>query len=225
MIAKRLFAIVGLVALGLALPAASAQQGDASAPPAAAAPAGAPAADGSADFNRELLTIEEEVHSLKEEVFRAKATLQLLKEIVVQGSSGGSRITVWHEVRLGRAYSVESINYFLDGQSKFGKVDPTGGLNQMREFKVMEEAVPPGQHNLAVNLRLRGNGFGLFSYLKEYAFTVRDAIAVTAEEGRNCTVRVIVDEAGGVGKSFTEKPAVKFDLQCVRLSDGGAGQP
>ena len=37
-----------------------------------------------ADFNRELLTIEEQVNSLKERVFRSKATLQLLKEIVVQ---------------------------------------------------------------------------------------------------------------------------------------------
>ena len=37
-----------------------------------------------ADFNRELLTIEERVNSLKERVFRSKATLQLLKEIVVR---------------------------------------------------------------------------------------------------------------------------------------------
>ncbi|MEC8422871.1 MAG: hypothetical protein VX000_03775, partial [Myxococcota bacterium] len=120
------------------------------------------------DYDRQLLTIEEEVHSLKEQVFRAKATLQLLKEIVVQGTSAGSRATVWHENKLGRGYTVESIAYYLDGQGKFSKADPTGGLDEMREFKVFEGAVPPGAHNVTVNIRLRGNGFGVFSYVKDY---------------------------------------------------------
>ena len=46
------------------------------------------------DFNRELLNVEEQVDGLKERVFRSKATLQLLKEIVIQGASTGARATV-----------------------------------------------------------------------------------------------------------------------------------
>ena len=58
-----------------------------------------------ADFNQELLSIEEEVSSLKEQVFRSKATLQLLKEIVVQGTSEGSKATIWHVNKLGSGYT------------------------------------------------------------------------------------------------------------------------
>jgi hypothetical protein len=44
-------------------------------------------------FDLELRTMEEDVNALKEQVFRSKAILLLLKEIVVQGSAGGSRAT------------------------------------------------------------------------------------------------------------------------------------
>ena len=176
---------------------------------------------GGADYDRELLTIEEEVHSLKEQVFRAKATLQLLKEIVVQGTAAGSRATVWHENKLGRGYTVESIAYYLDGQGKFSKADPTGGLDEMREFKVFEGAVPPGTHSVTVNLRLRGNGFGVFSYVKDYTFNVQSSHSFVAEEGKNCSVRVVSDERRGIGRSFTERPNVQFETTCARLSDSG----
>lgn len=207
-------------------PAADAPAADA---PAADAPAEeAPAEDASSgdvaevdqgDYDRQLLTIEEEVHSLKEQVFRAKATLQLLKEIVVQGTSAGSRATVWHENKLGRGYTVESIAYYLDGQGKFSKADPTGGLDEMREFKVFEGAVPPGSHNVTVNLRLRGNGFGVFSYVKDYTFNVQSSHSFVAEEGKICSVRVVSDERRGIGRSFTERPNVQFETTCTRLTD------
>ncbi len=174
-----------------------------------------------ADFNRQLLTIEEEVHDLKEEVFRSKATLQLLKEIVVQGSAGGSRATIWHDNRLGRGYSVDSVAYYLDGQGKFSKADSGGSLNQMPEFKVFEGAVPPGNHTLTVNLRLRGNGYGVFSYVQDYTVNVQASTAFVAEEGKTCTVRATIDERKGIGRSFVERPEVQFETRCVRQTDSG----
>lgn len=199
---------------------------DAAAEPEAEAPAAdeKSAAQSASDYNRELLTIEEEVHSHKEKVFRAKATLQLLKEIVVQGSSAGSRATIMHENKLGRGYTLESISYYLDGQGKFSKADPTGGLDDMREFKVFEGAVPPGSHNITVNLRLRGNGFGVFSYVKNYTFAVQSSTAFTAEEGKSCKVRVVTNERKGIGRSFIERPHVEFETRCIRLSDSAAQQ-
>jgi nucleoid-associated protein YgaU len=239
---KPLLAVATALVLSVSLASnpAFAQEADGEAPaadaPAADAPAvpeaeaEAPAADdksaeqAASDYNRELLTIEEEVHSHKEKVFRAKATLQLLKEIVVQGNSAGSRATIMHENKLGRGYTLESISYYLDGQGKFSKADPTGGLDDMREFKVFEGAVPPGSHNITVNLRLRGNGFGVFSYVKNYTFAVQSSTAFTAEEGKSCKVRVVMDERKGIGRSFIERPHVEFETRCIRLSDSAAQQ-
>mgnify|MGYP000565805190 CR=1 FL=1 len=191
----------------------------------------APATEGEAaeqagdpsDFNRALRTVEEDVHALKEQVFRSKATLQLLQEIVVQGSATGARSTIWHENKLGKGYTVESIRYFLDGQPKFAKVDTENGLDDLQEVKVFEGAVPPGSHQLVVNMRLRGSGYGVFSYVKQVQLTVQATTTFTAEEGKSCAVRAVLDERKGLGRSFTERPAVQFETQCVRLSGSAAG--
>ncbi len=202
-------------------PALAQDGADAAAAPATTeeAPASDTVAVDTSEFNRQLRSVEEDVHTLKERVFRSKATLQLLKEIVVQGSSAGSRATVWHENKLGRAYRIESITYYLDGQGKFAKADPSGGLDQMKEFKVFEGALPPGEHNLTVSLKLRGTGFGVFSYVKKIEMSVQASTAFLAEEGKDCAVRATVDERKGVGRSFIERPRVEFQTQCVRSTD------
>jgi hypothetical protein len=172
-----------------------------------------------ADFNRALLTIEEQVNGLKERVFRSKATLQLLKEIVIQGSSSGSRGRVIHVNKLGRSYTIESISYYLDGQVKFSKVDLSGGLGAHREMSIFDGPLPPGDHNLSVHLKLRGNGFGVFSYVSNYVFNVQASTAFTAEDGKSCRVKALIDERGGIGRSFTERPSVKFETRCIRLAE------
>jgi len=188
-----------------------------------AAPAESPAPEepevSTSDFNRELLTIEENVNTLKERVFRSKATLQLLKEIVVQGSSSGSRGAIWHLNKLGRGYTIESVAYYLDGQGKFSKIDPSGGLDKKREFKVFDGPIPPGNHNLTVHVKLKGNGFGIFSYVKDYVFNVQATTAFVAEDGKSCKVQAVVNERSGIGRSFTERPYVKFETRCIRLAE------
>lgn len=171
------------------------------------------------DFNRELLNVEEQVDGLKERVFRSKATLQLLKEIVIQGASSGARATIWHENRLGSGFKLESVTYLLDGQSKFSKTDPAGSLDQTKEFKISEGAIPPGSHNLSVNFKVRPTGFGIFSYARNYEVDVRSNYAFEAELGKTCTVRSVLTDKGGVANSFEERAKVDFQLKCERISD------
>jgi hypothetical protein len=179
----------------------------------------AAAEERSSEFNRELLTIEEKVNTLKERVFRSKATLQLLKEIVVQGSSAGSRGSIYHINKLGRGYTIESIAYYMDGQGKYSKVDPSGALDKQREIKIFDGPIPPGNHNLTVHLKLKGNGFGIFSYVKDYVFNVQATTAFVAEDGKSCRVEAVINERSGIGRSFTERPYVKFETRCIRLAE------
>lgn len=172
-----------------------------------------------AEFNRELLTVEQQVDSLKERVFRSKATLQLLKEIVIEGSSSGARATIWHVNKLSGAFRLESVQYLLDGQSKFSKADPSGSLDQSREFKIHDGAVPPGNHNLSVDLKIRPTGAGVFTYARDYEINVRSTYAFAAELGKSCTVRSVVSDRGGVVNSFEERAKVDFELKCERITD------
>ncbi len=170
------------------------------------------------DFNRQLLTVEEDTNALKERVFRAKATLQLLKEIVIEGSTSGSRAVVWHFNELGASYTLESISYYLDGQSVYSKTDPTGELDGQSELKLWDGAVPPGNHNLTVTAVVRGNGFGVFKYVDGYTFKIQSSYAFAAEDGHVSNLRVILDEPPGLGRSFADGPRVFYELKTVRQS-------
>lgn len=208
---------VGLLSLSVLV--STAWAGDAAPTTPAPAAASASAEDQQADFNQELLTVEQQVDDLKERVFRAKATLQLLKEIVISGASSGSRATIWHVNRLGSAYKLESITYLLDGQTTFSRNDPSGGLSDSKEIKISEGAVAPGNHNLSVDFRIRPTGFGVFSYAKNYEVSVRSNYAFAVEVGKSCTVRTTLTDRGGLANSFEERAKASFEIKCERINE------
>lgn len=171
------------------------------------------------ELSRELLTVEEEVKRLKERVFRSKATLQLLKELVIEGATLGSRIAVWHVNRMGPAYTLESMDYYLDGKSIFRRVDPSGSLDDLREIKVHEQTVPPGSHLVEVQFLLRGSGFGIFSYLRTYSFKLQSSYEVDVDDGNLVNLRVIPDERSGLSRSFKDRLYVEYDLVAADLRE------
>lgn len=162
-------------------------------------------------LNRELRTVEQDVNGLKERVFRSKATLQLLRELVLEGANSGSRVVVWHENRMGPAYTLESVQYFLDGKNIYSRIDQNGGLDAEREIQLLEAAIPPGAHNLQVSIVLRGNGMGLFPYLKAYSFRVQSSYSFNVEEGRATTLRVVANERGGPWRTFVDRPNIEYE--------------
>lgn len=170
------------------------------------------------EFGKELRTVEEDVGDLKERVFRSKATLQLLKELVIDGAVTGSRVVLWHVNELGGGYSMESIQYFLDGKNVFAKVDAEGGLDDTREFKIHEQTVPPGKHNVQIMMELRGKGYRIFSYLRSYQFRVQSSYTFEVEEGSMSVVRIVSESKGGF-KSFNERPTVRYDARTENIRE------
>lgn len=169
-------------------------------------------------LTRELRTVEEEVTSLKERVFRSKATLKLLEELVVDSSISGARLVLWHENKLGGGYSLEAAQYFIDGRPVYTRTDPAGSLNSTREIKLWDQALSPGPHTLQVDLVLRGNGYKVFSYLRDYQFNVSSSYAFDVEEGRISVLRVIADSRGAL-YSFEERPTVRYDEHIENYSE------
>jgi len=158
-----------------------------------------------------LRSVEQEVEQLKERVFRSKATLQLLRELVVEGASLGSRVVLWYQNDLSAAYKVESIQYFLDGESVYSRVDPEGSLSKEKELAIAERSSSPGMHTLQVQAVLRGNGYGVFSYLRSYTFNVESSYSFQVEDGQVTVVRAILDDQGGLLKSFVDRPTVAYE--------------
>src|SRR5688572_4926434 len=192
-------------------------------PPAAA---GAPLAPQTADeaFNTRVKTLEEEVVDLKEKIYRSKARLLLLQETVLGGDlSTGARAVHFHKNEMGSSFVLESVAYALDGAPIYTKVNDDGDLDKLEEFEIFNGRIVPGQHQVAVRLVYRGNGYGVFSYLEGYKFKVQSSYTFNAEAGKVTTVRVVGFEKGGLTTDLKDRPTVRYDIESSR--DTGKTRP
>jgi hypothetical protein len=185
---------------------------------------GAPAGEGGA-YTVRLRSLERNVNDLKEQVFRVKARLNLLKETVLGGVIGASRCLIRHKNEMGGQFRLIKVVYALDGVQILSKADDTGRLSDMGEFDVYNGAIQPGTHTITVQLTYGGSGFGVFSYLKNYKWNVRSSNTFTAADGKATLVTVVGYEKGGITTNIDEKPAVDFRVTTMNPEGAGAAAP
>jgi hypothetical protein len=196
------------------------------APDAAPAPGGAPAAGAPAGSNDpgaytvRLRSLEKNVNELKEQIFRTKARINLLKETVLGGVIGASRAIIRHKNEMGSSYRLIQAVYALDGVQIFSKADESGRLSEMGEFDVYNGAIQPGSHTLSVVMLYQGNGFGVFSYLKGYKFKVRSSYNFVAGEAKTTGITVVGYEKGNLTTDMNDRPQVDFRVNVMAAGDG-----
>jgi hypothetical protein len=168
-------------------------------------------------FQTRVKTLEEQVVDLKEKIYRTKARLLLLQETVLGGDlSSGARAVLVHKNDMGGSFALDSVAYALDGAPILTRTDKDGDLSKRPEFEIFNGRIVPGQHQVAVRLVYRGKGFGVFSYLEGYKFTVSSSYTFTAEPGKVTTVKVVGYEKGGLTTDLKDRPAVRYDVEVNR---------
>ena len=208
-------------------PAPAAQGGAPGAAPAPAAtplgsPAPAPVAAASnsspaaGTYTVRLRDLERKVNELKEQIFRSKARLNLLRETVLRGVVAGSRSLIMHRNEMGSTYTLVRLAYALDGLEIFAKSDDSGHLSDTQEFEVFNGSIVPGNHTLSVLMVYQGNGYGVFSYLKGYKFNVRASHTFAAGEGKQSQIKVVGFEKGNpITTDPKDRPAIDFRVNIV----------
>lgn len=162
-------------------------------------------------------TLEERVSDLKEKIFRTKARLMNLQEMVIGGDiTTGAKAVLVHRNEMGASFYLESVAYALDGAPVYSKADLDGDLAKREEFEVFNGRIVPGNHQVSVQLAYRGAGFGLFSYLEGYRFKVQSSYTFNAEPGKALTLTVVGFEKGGLTTELKDRPAVRYDVDVQR---------
>jgi hypothetical protein len=99
-------------------------------------------------------TLEERVSDLKEKIFRTKARLMNLQEMVIGGDiTTGSKAVLVHRNEMGSSFYLESVSYALDGAPIYSKVDVEGDLEKRDEFEIFNGRIVPGNHQRATSSR------------------------------------------------------------------------
>lgn len=160
-------------------------------------------------FSIKLRTLEEKINSLKDKIFRAKQKLSILHETVLSGSIAGARATITHRNDVGKAFSLVSMIYYLDDAPAFKRINAPKELKQ-DNIIVFDGSLVPGPHHISVYLVYKGNGFGLFSYMKGYDLKTQSGKSFNIEEGTISEILITVKDKGSRAK-LDDRLYLQFD--------------
>lgn len=210
---------------GSAAPAATpATPAPAAATPAAATPPKPAAATGAVDgstYAVRLRDLEQRVDELKEQIRRSHTRLSLLSDTILSGGVGGARAEISFKNDLTNAFHLTGATFVLDGAVQYNKQDETGTLAEQKQIPIFSGSIPPGDHTLQVVLKLRGHGYGVFSYLRGYKFNVPATHSFTVTEGKSIKLEAIVWEKGDVTTPLEERPSIRWQQTVGSVGEEG----
>jgi hypothetical protein len=192
-----------------------------------AAPAAAVEASGSLDgatYVVRLRDLEQRIDELKEQIRRSHTRLSLLSDTILSGGVGGARAEITFKNDLSSAFRVTGATFVLDGAVQYNKTDESenSALAAQKEIPVFSGSIPPGDHTLQIVLRLRGHGYGVFSYLRGYKFQVPSSHTFTITEGKTLKLDVVAWEKGDVTTALEQRPSIRY-VENLRTGVTGEG--
>lgn len=201
---------------------ATAKPGAAAPPPDAAAVTGQAGSNAreSEIYGDRLDGIEAEVMALKDKVFRSKARLEVLRSTVLSGVMAGGRVIIAHRNLMGVGFRLIRVAVILDGAQIFARSDETGALDAEDELPIFDGNLPPGPHEITVELVYQGQGYGAFDYLKGYTFKSSKNHAFAVGESGQFKLVSKGFEKGNLTTEMKDRPAVEW--QTVAIDASGA---
>ncbi len=171
--------------------------------------------------------IEAEVAALKDKIFRSKARLAVLRDTVMSGVMAGGRVIVAHRNLMSTGFRLIRVAVILDGAQIYGRSDETGALDQDDEIPIYDGNLPPGPHEITIELTYQGQGYGAFSYLKGYTF--KSAASHRFAVGESGQFKLVSKgfERGNLTTEMKDRPAVEWQTVAIDASGApvNAGKP
>jgi len=183
-----------------------------------------PAMDG-ATYAVRLRDLEARVDELKDQIRRSHTRLALLSDTILSGGAAGSRAEILFRNEMSSAFRLTRALVIVDGAVQYNRSDDTGALADQKEIPIFSGSIPPGDHTVQMRINLRGNGYGVFTYLRGYNFEVTSAHSFTAVEGKSLQVIGTALEKGGVTTPLEQRPQLQWEEKIGALGGGGSSQP
>lgn len=168
-------------------------------------------------YKDQIAQIEEQVNELKEEVFRSRTRIDILKETVLAIGISDAQVEIIHRNEMGANFKLERVLYSIDGSTHSYDLKTTPDLDAREELTIFKGQITPENHTILVELIYRGNGFGIFSYLQAYRFTLNNTYSFRPENGKRHVIKGVAYEKEGLGLDLTERPAIRFDVSEIDI--------
>lgn len=172
-----------------------------------------------------LRDLEQRVDELKEQIRRSHTRLSLLSDTILSGASGGARAEIEFINDLSGAWHVVEAVFVLDGAVQYKKADDTGVLAKQKRIPIFSGSIPTGDHTLQVLLKLKGHGFGVFSYLRGMEANLTTDHSFTITGGKVIELDVTAWEKGGPTTPVEQQPDIRFGQKMRSAADGPSATP
>lgn len=164
---------------------------------------------GAIEYDLRMEELQSGMDELREDVFRSRSRLFLLREQILEEGLGGAQTIITHVNDLGRAFKIVSVVYSLDGNQIYAAHADGSDIENQKSVELLRTSVLPGAHNLSVQLVIQGRGRGIFAYPKAYRYTLTTSHAFTIDSGQTIELDAIGFLKKGVS-AYAERPQIRF---------------
>lgn len=168
-------------------------------------------------YDLRVKELETRIDDLKDQVFRSKSRIVLLKETLLGNKLAGSKALIVHKDELGKSFKLQRMTYILDGNPIRNELDRDGNLSEKKTVEIFNGAIGPGTHNLVVKLEYQGSA-AVFNYFEGYNFEVSKSCKFTVEEGIATVIDVVSYRDGDVTTRIDESVAMRCDVSKTDVS-------
>ena len=121
---------------------------------------------------------------------------------------GDSRVETFFVDELGGSFALQSVKLVIDGRVVGKHVASDDEEETVIAFTVA--TLPAGDHEIKAHAVYRGEGHGIFSYLKGYKFDVKSSHEFQAPPHRTVALTAICYERGGPTTELSDRPAIRW---------------
>jgi len=180
--------------------------------PASGAPAAAPAlTTGDAEYGRRLAAIRASLKEIDDNIKMLEGRIGTLESVALADPAETSHVVLIHRNEMGENFVLESLRYELDDAVIYNRLDPGTELNAKKEFEIFFGRLRSGRHTIAVTMVYRGQGYGVYSYLKGYRFKIKSSYTFDATVGGKTCLKVVGYERETDSLELKDRPHVRYD--------------
>ena len=110
-------------------------------------------------------------------------------------ANADSAITITQKNTVGTMFKQISASYSLDNATVYKQLDSPETF-ESETISVYEGAIVSGHHNVKAECVFKGNGYGLFSYMKDYVFTVSENYSFDADKNTQVDIIAVLKDKG-----------------------------
>ena len=187
------------------------------APAATAAPRSAPSVSEAAvaDHRSQLLKFQERIDALTARVERTSSRVAALKVSALSGTVVRTRALISHKNEAGSGFTMEHATYILDGQTILDRDNTDGRLDEGELLQLFSGPIAPGDHEVRVVVRVRGQAYGPFTYLEGYKFNIQSRYVFQVVDGQLNRLDIVTTQKGDITVEPQDRLTVRYDAMIV----------